>query len=118
MDYQNATSFNTETNAYQKYLPFSIGNLTKITTISLNRIYGLPNWPHRKLWVEINARVNFIKELLTQHLSNDVSEIVVSYVCYDVTVCKLSNELKQESEEKMESDNNPRPPKKICLGIG
>ena len=35
-----------------------------------------------------------------------------------VTVCELSNELKQESEEKMESDNNPRPSKKICLGIG
>ena len=80
----------------------------------------MANWPHRKLWVEINARVNFIKELLTQHLSNDASEIVGSYVCYDVTACNLSNELKQESEDILRplehSNNDEEPNNKPSLG--
>ena len=73
----------------------------------------MANWPHRKLWVEINARVNFIKELLTQHLSNDVSEIVVSYAYPEVTVCKLPVELRLASEnilEQLEQSNNDEEP--------
>ena len=118
LDYENAshlcsTRFNTETNVFQKTLPFSIGNLTKITRINRNQIDDLANWPHRKLWVEVNAGVSFIKNRLAQHLNindlsniNDLLNIVVDYAYLDVNncinLCILPVKLKLESKKILE----------------